>query len=151
MSKDPYLRTGAGHLHFGWTEDADLTDPQHVLNCRDLVKQLDWYIGAWLLEKEPDNTRRKLYGRAGACRYKPYGVEYRVPSNVWITTKANRLMIWNRMQSAVAAMSNLFLPERAGYYTQALIQSINSGRLSEELVIDGKFPIMTLDRSRNRF
>lgn len=151
MEADPYLRTAAGHLHFGWTKDADLTDPQHILNCRDLVQQLDWYVGAWLLSKEPDNTRRQLYGRAGACRYKPYGVEYRVPSNVWITTKQNRMIVWNRMQAAVNSMSKMFLPERAGYYTQTLLNSINSGRLHPELARDGQYPIQTLDQRVCRF
>jgi hypothetical protein len=151
MEDDPYLRTGAGHLHIGWTKDADLTDPQHILNCRDLVQQLDWFIGAWSIDKDQDATRRQLYGRAGACRYKTYGVEYRVPSNFWITTKTSRLAVWNRMQAAVKAMSKVFLPERAGYYTQALLASINTGKMDANLAHDGKYPILTLNDKWNRF
>ena len=33
---------------------------------------------------DSDTNRMKLYGAAGACRVKPYGVEYRVPSNKWL-------------------------------------------------------------------
>jgi hypothetical protein len=147
---DPYLRTAAGHIHLGWTKDADLTDPQHILNCRDVVKQLDWYIGGWSTQMDPDPTRRRLYGRAGACRYKSYGVEYRVPSNFWVTTKANRLMMWNRMQSAVNAMAKYFMPDRGGGYSNLLIDSINSGMLHPELTYS-KYPIMSLDERLMRF
>lgn len=149
---DPYLRTAAGHIHLGWTEDADLTDPQHILNCRDVVKQLDWYVGGWSTHMDPDPTRRRLYGRAGACRYKSYGVEYRVPSNFWVTTKANRLMMWNRMQSAVNSMAKCFMPDRTGSgYGDLLVDSINSGQLHPELAQMGKYPIMSLDQRLMRF
>ena len=36
--------------------------------------------------------RRELYGKAGAYRVKPYGVEYRVLSNFWLKSPA--LMQW---------------------------------------------------------
>jgi hypothetical protein len=71
----PFLRTASGHIHVGWTEDADLSDLQHSMNCRDIVKQFDWYLAAWSLRVDPDPTRRLLYGKAGAYRPKPYGVE----------------------------------------------------------------------------
>jgi hypothetical protein len=68
------------------------------------VKQLDWYLGGWSLKHDSDPTRRTLYGRAGACRLKSYGVEYRVLSNFWMTTADRRKAVWNRMQLAVKAM-----------------------------------------------
>jgi hypothetical protein len=150
LEDDPYLWTAAGHLHFGWTTDADLTDPQHIMNCCDLVKQLDWYLGAWTVLQEPDSTRRKLYGKAGACRYKPYGVEYRVPSNFWIKTKTSRLMVWNRMQEAINQMSNLFFPDRAAGYTGLLIETIDTGRMNGYLKQMGQYPIQTLDGNRRQ-
>jgi hypothetical protein len=30
--------------------------------------------------------RRTMYGRAGACRFKTYGVEYRTLSNAWLNS-----------------------------------------------------------------
>jgi hypothetical protein len=53
MHDNPFLRTAAGHLHIGWCNDGDLTDPQHIMNCRDLVKQLDWYLGGWSVRRIP--------------------------------------------------------------------------------------------------
>ena len=71
------LRTAAGHVHFGY-EGAfpDLT--------ADIVVGLDYILGLWSVCNDPDTTRRALYGKAGSCRIKAYGGEYRVLSNFWI-------------------------------------------------------------------
>src|SRR3546814_16551327 len=76
-SQNPLMRCAGGHLHVGWTEGESLGSIQHVMNCSDLVKQLDGYLGLGSLGKDKDKVRRSLYGKAGACRIKPYGVEYR--------------------------------------------------------------------------
>lgn len=86
------MRTASGHLHFGWTEGADITNPLHQADCRELAKQLDYVLGYWSLKWDPDKERRQMYGKAGAIRYKPYGVEYRTLSNAWLRDK--RLMAW---------------------------------------------------------
>src|SRR3546814_5830384 len=98
-SQNPLMRCAGGHLHVGWTEGESLGSIQHVMNCSDLVKQLDWYVGLWSLGKDKDKVRRSLYGKAGACRIKPYGVEYRVLSNFWIKNKKSRLETWKDRKS----------------------------------------------------
>jgi hypothetical protein len=55
-----------------------------------------------------------LYGKAGACRYKPYGVEYRVLSNFWVIDKTLRREVWFRSCRAMKAMSSSFLPQVVG-------------------------------------
>lgn len=110
----PRLRTASGHLHIGWTNDESIADEEHIGHCRDLVKQLDWFLGGWSLQMDHDSTRRKLYGKAGACRYKPYGVEYRVLSNFWVMNLKARLMVWNRMVCAINDMQRTFLPGSKG-------------------------------------
>lgn len=79
-------RDGAGHVHLGWTEGADINDPVHFEDCIKMVKQLDWYLGTRTCAWDKDDRRRSGYGKPGAFRVKPYGVEYRYPSNVWINT-----------------------------------------------------------------
>lgn len=93
MAEGPF-RTGAGHIHVGWLKpDKDnMRDPDHRNDCIALVKQLDYYVGIQTLRYDPDGRRRALYGKAGAFRIKPYGVEYRVPSNAWL--KDEVLMSW---------------------------------------------------------
>ena len=134
LPDDPTLRTASGHLHIGWTKDTDMTSLQHLLACQDLVKQLDWYLGAWSVETDPDNTRRGLYGKAGACRYKPYGVEYRVLSNFWVMDEGLRLQVWNRMQRAINAMRTNHLPTAFPEDVQEmLVEAINKGSINDAL------------------
>lgn len=80
------FRTGAGHIHVGWTDGADLEDMEHLEKCILLVKTLDYFLGLRTLKFDPDAKRRQLYGCAGAFRPKHYGVEYRVPSSKWCTS-----------------------------------------------------------------
>ena len=81
------FRTGAGHIHIGWTEGVNIDNPVHLDVCIALVQQLDATLGVWSVLKDEDTERRSLYGRAGAFRPKPYGVEYRVLSNFWTKNK----------------------------------------------------------------
>jgi len=144
-----FLRTAAGHIHIGWVREGeplfDMTNTQHVLNCQDLVKQLDWFLGGWSLSKDKDNIRRQLYGKAGAMRIKPYGVEYRVLSNFWLTSKDLRLQTWNRMMIAIDEMRGKYLPD---FYPSALntelVQSINQGTISTMLADQVSYPIRSL-------
>lgn len=86
------FRTAGGHIHLGWTEDQDITHPDHMEACRQLARQLDWYIGLPLVLIEDDDKRRSLYGAAACFRPKSYGMEYRTPSNVWL--QSPELMRW---------------------------------------------------------
>ena len=141
---NPRLRTASGHIHIGWTTDESLADPDHAKNCRDLVKQLDWYLGSWSLNFDKDNTRRDLYGKAGAMRYKDYGVEYRVLSNFWLQSAKHRQSVWNRMNAAIKAMRKDYLPESAANFNNRLIESINTSTLDASLSAQYMFPIHTL-------
>ena len=77
------FRTGAGHVHIGWTMGVDISLNQHKQICEHLCRTLDIYTLPFL-RMEDDVLRRELYGKAGAYRPKEYGVEYRTPSNVWL-------------------------------------------------------------------
>lgn len=77
---EPYqdtLRAVGGHVAVGYK------DPQESTSI-ELIKAMDLFltIPAILLDK--DVERRKLYGKAGAMRFKPFGVEHRSLSNFWI-------------------------------------------------------------------
>jgi len=143
---DPRTRCAGGHLHVGWTEDADFSDVNHITNCCDLVRQFDWYLGGWSLRVDNDSTRRKLYGKAGAMRVKPYGVEYRVLSNFWLTTYDRRLAVWNRMQKAIQMMSSNFIPENkyGVLFKDQLIQSINTSQRDSLLEKHFRFPLQSI-------
>lgn len=83
-TKEPF-RTGAGHIHIGWTQDVlDVFEGAHMFDCLEAVKQLDSCLYPASLIWDKDTKRRTLYGKMGSFRPKPYGVEYRPLSNAWI-------------------------------------------------------------------
>lgn len=77
------LRAGAGHLHLGWGKGFKPT-PDHIWDCCEMVKVLDNTLGIAAKFWDNDRKRALLYGKPGAFRPKPYGVEYRVLSNKWL-------------------------------------------------------------------
>lgn len=82
------FRTASGHVHIGWTNGKDIKDRGYFGMCSAVVRQLDFYLGLPSLVYDGDTRRRALYGKAGAFRPKSYGVEYRVLSNRWLSSKA---------------------------------------------------------------
>jgi len=131
-SETPFARCAGGHLHIGWDKNQDIGDWQHISLCQDLVKQLDWYLGAWGTIKDKDLNRRTLYGKAGAYRAKPYGVEYRVLSNFWVLDSSLRLSVWNRLQKAISDMANNFHPELFETASDVLRLTIDRGMTFDE-------------------
>lgn len=102
------MRSAAGHIHIGWRHGDDMRsvdDTDHMADCFEVVKQLDAYVGVPSLLWDKDPERRKLYGKAGACRIKPYGVEYRTPSNMWLADLASQHYVFN---ATLAALKDLF-------------------------------------------
>lgn len=89
---DRPFRTASGHVHIGWTSDVDSSDGGHVAQACAVVKQMDFFLGLPSLMYDKDTQRRSMYGKAGACRFKSYGVEYRTLSNAWLTSE--NLMRW---------------------------------------------------------
>lgn len=109
------IRTGAGHLHLGWTEDAEgLT---HFSKCCELTKQLDYTVGLRTLLFDDDPRRRFLYGKAGSFRPKPYGVEYRVPSNAWCQSEDLAGVMYDGCTQAVNTLND-------GVYFDAVVPGL---------------------------
>lgn len=104
--QDRPIRTASGHIHIGWLDEMirNPFDESHYEECREVAKQLDYYLGIYSLNWDPDPMRRMMYGKAGAFRPKPYGMEYRVMSNVWVGNEALTRWIYN---AAIKAVTDL--------------------------------------------
>lgn len=80
------LRTFGGHVHI---EDGT---PATIKAC-------DLTLGMWSVLVDKDRQRKRLYGKAGAFRFKTYGkkkgVEYRVLSNFWCGDKELIDQVWD--------------------------------------------------------
>lgn len=127
------MRTAAGHIHIGFTEDA--RGPEHFEICRIITQQLDFYLGLPSLLFDNDQRRRDMYGKAGAFRPKSYGVEYRVLSNAWL--RDDKLMRWafDAAQQGVQSVRGYRLTDKYG----DIQEIINNGDIaSARRIIDNE-------------
>lgn len=114
LSSHNYIRTASGHVHVGWTDgEKDYANPAkpHFIDCMVVTNQLDVFLGVPLVgncfhnvNRNNEAIRRQLYGNAGAFRPKPYGMEYRVPSCVWLSTKENIQRVFHLTTFAMMAL-----------------------------------------------
>ena len=88
---DYSLRSCGGHIHVGC----------HEFDPFEMARTMDLFLGVPSITLDPNSKRRELYGQAGACRRKPYGVEYRVLSNFWLRTHAEIAWVFKQTQRSI--------------------------------------------------
>ena len=78
-------RSAGGHIHIGHNSSGPLLKILH--DVQKIVPFLDLMVGntCVLIDRDESNVeRRRVYGRCGEFRTKPYGLEYRTLSNFWL-------------------------------------------------------------------
>ncbi len=95
-AKDKNLRSCGGHVHIGVKTDKPL----------EIIKACDLFLGVPSVVMDKGELRKKLYGKRGAFRIKPYGVEYRTLSNWWIFDEKLIGWVWDSTARALDAVSN---------------------------------------------
>lgn len=106
--KDLRLRTAAGHLHIGWTKDMDPQDVGHRADCQFIAKGFHQaYLKPFYPETNEERTRVKYYGHNGSYRFKPYGIELRAPSNVWLSTPVLQAQAFNATRNHFKKLTGL--------------------------------------------
>lgn len=100
------MRTGAGHVHVGWTEGELTDDPGHIYDCMQAARQLDASLYFMSLLWDNDTRRRELYGQIGAFRPKSYGVEYRSVSNAWVADPDLQVYVFNATLHAIKLLDS---------------------------------------------
>lgn len=100
-----FLRTAGGHVHIGYDHVTTVTNDL----SRAVMNMADYFLGLPSLFEDPDTRRRELYGKAGACRLKSYGAEYRTLSNYWIWDEAMIKTIHGRAQACFNKVEQLDL------------------------------------------
>lgn len=71
-----FHRFCGGHLHIQYNHNAV---PRHVF-----AQFMDIMVELPFMRFDRQKMRRKFYGQPGLYREKPYGIEYRTPSNFWV-------------------------------------------------------------------
>ena len=141
------MRTGAGHIHIGWTKDVDIADPVHLQDCIRVVKQLDTYLGVPSTVFDPDVERRKMYGQPGSFRPKSYGVEYRVLSNAWLTSPYLMSYVY---RNTIRALDDLLKGKfRELHEVELGLFFLNSRSTYEHLRMSGQVEPVDLEKIKN--
>jgi hypothetical protein len=117
----PFLRSAGGHIHVETQEDK-----------HQVVKGMDLFLGIPSVLMDDGELRKQLYGKAGALRYKEYGVEYRTLSNFWIFKEELIKWVWRNTARALENVSMDYTP-----YADEIQQAINnSDRALAKKLID---------------
>lgn len=85
-----FMRSAGGHIHVETKQEPN-----------DVVKKMDLFLSVPAVLMDEGEERKQLYGKAGACRYKPYGVEYRTLSNFWIFDTKLIKWAWRQTERAL--------------------------------------------------
>jgi hypothetical protein len=97
-AEDECLRSCGGHVHVGFDGPLDKVK---------LIRAMDLFLGvpSVFMDKE-GAKRRELYGKPGAFRDKPYGVEYRTLSNFWVFGDRLPKWVFDNTEKAVNAVES---------------------------------------------
>jgi len=123
---DPAFRSCGGHVHVGCGE----------LSFEEVCKAVafcDLHLGIPSISLDSDTERKKLYGKAGAFRVKPYGFEYRTLSNFWIFSPQMIKWVYHATQKAVEHYKSGFNLEPFYHDIQNAINNNDKG-LQQKLI-----------------
>ena len=115
-----FMRSAGGHIHVETAEN-----PWRVIMGMDL------YLGVPSVLMDKGEDRKQLYGKAGACRIKSYGPEYRTLSNFWIFEDRLIDWVWRNTARTLGNLDTAFED-----YSDVIQQCINNNdkTLAKELV-----------------
>lgn len=117
---NPFMRSAGGHIHVETTQDPHLVG-----------KYMDLFLSVpAVLMDEKGQERKKMYGKKGSIRVKPYGVEYRPLSNFWIFEE--KYIRWAWWETARALSSDIEIDKLENAIDIAVNQ--NDKQMAEALV-----------------
>jgi hypothetical protein len=96
----PRLRSAGGHVHVGLEAKLSPKEKMRVGRLMDL------HLGIPSVLMDDGTVRKQLYGKAGAMRFKSYGLEYRTLSNFWVFSDNLNKWVWNSTERALNDFQN---------------------------------------------
>lgn len=91
------MRMAGGHIHIGIENFCDFSPTIRT----NLIVWCDALIGT-ILGIFDNSSRQSYYGSFGTYRPKPYGIEYRTPSNIWLGSPVLMEYVFHAAQLAGA-------------------------------------------------
>jgi hypothetical protein len=124
----PLMRSAGGHVHI-----------ETKLDKQSVIRACDLFLGVpSVLMDKTGGERRNIYGKAGAYRPKPYGVEYRTLSNFWIFQPKLTRWVWHSVERALMAVQTDM--GMVDFFRDEIQDAINKGNLE-----DAKFLVEQFD------
>ena len=124
------MRTAGGHVHVGGFHTDKPFSKRHFMKCARLARIMDETLGVPSVLWDGDDKRRSMYGKAGAFRPKPYGMEYRTLSNRWIFEPRLVKFVYEGAMEAVNKMfGSDYEPD------ESVVSIINESRREEAVAI----------------
>lgn len=137
------LRTAGGHVHVSFNVNGEPPKfPEQLTEMEAVVMGMDIFLGVPSVILDKDRDRKRLYGKAGAFRRKPYGIEWRTSSNWWTKNPEYMAFVfqqvmlvfsfiqheglasvsqrWRKSKDQVQAIINRGLEQDAAYYCKQL-------------------------------
>lgn len=128
---DDTLRSCGGHVHVGFD--------RRELNPVQLIKAMDLFLAVPSVFMDTQGQRRRLlYGKRGAYRDKPYGVEYRTLSNFWVFNERLTKWVWDNTERAVAAVESQFAIDD---YADSIMDAIDNNNMDVARTLVDKFKL----------
>jgi hypothetical protein len=133
------MRTAAGHIHLGWSQPS-------FEQAKLVGRMFDLYVTTpSILFTEP-NRRRQVYGKAGACRLKSYGIECRSVDNFWLGTQALTKKIYSNIMFMFSTMNTTHhekLSDTLADFSDMIQDAINNHKKDVAQFLVDKFGIPT--------
>lgn len=133
---DHRLRSAGGHVHIGLDNRPDIKDTIR------LIKLMDLFCSVPAVLMDDGLLRKQLYGKAGAFRRKPYGLEYRTMSNFWVFDSKLVDWVWKATSLAVDAwQNNTINPDDD---KDAILTAVNKNDVNVAKQLIGKYNLLTV-------
>lgn len=105
------MRSAGGHIHIGRSDykkvlSRDFNEDEFIIGFdskAEMIKLMDMFVGLPMLlidDSKEGRERKLIYGKAGRWRPTAYGVEYRTPSNYWLSTPTLSMLIYDLTKAA---------------------------------------------------
>jgi hypothetical protein len=132
-------RCSGGHIHIGYD------NPDEEISV-ELVKAMDLFVGIPSLLMDEDTIRKTMYGKAGAFRFKNYGVEYRGISNFFIFSDELRKWVFRNTLKAVNFVNSnkTFTDEQASNIIKAI--DTNDKQLATAIVKEFRLEVLHIKK-----
>lgn len=120
-------RSSGFHIHLGYSHN-------NVDTSLRMIRYMDMYLGLPSILYDKDIRRRNLYGKAGAFRLTPYGLEYRCLSSAMYANDALISLVWDQLMRSISAYNEDMPLADSGLVVKAINNS--DERLAKRIIND---------------